>query len=159
MEGTYTKNGWQQTTQKILNYKPEETKYRKATNEMGRWFPGGRNRPRGLRLIVYDDLFISCVLSFFYCFPIYSPSFIFYLLPYFLFMFIHNCFSFSFSPSYFIFSLLPYFLFMFIYNCFSFSFSHLNSYSLYILISSLCLFIIAFLSLFFPSYFIFSLHP
>ena len=30
-------------------------KYRKTKNEMGRWFPGGRNRPRGLRLIVDDD--------------------------------------------------------------------------------------------------------
>ena len=48
MEGTYTKNGWQQTTQKNFN--------RKTTNEMGRWFfSGGKNRPRGLSLIVDDD--------------------------------------------------------------------------------------------------------
>jgi hypothetical protein len=26
-----------------------------TTNEMGRWFLGGRNRPRGLNLIVGDD--------------------------------------------------------------------------------------------------------
>ena len=32
-----------------------EKKYRKTTNKMGRWFLGGRNRPRGLRLIVYDE--------------------------------------------------------------------------------------------------------
>ena len=30
-------------------------KYRKTTNDMGRWFPGGRNRPRGLSLIDDDD--------------------------------------------------------------------------------------------------------
>ena len=29
-----------------------EKKYRKTTNKMGRWFLGGRNRPRGLSLIV-----------------------------------------------------------------------------------------------------------
>ena len=57
MELTYTKNGWQQTTQKNLNYKPEGGRNigRKITNEMGRWLPGGRNRPRGLSLIVDDD--------------------------------------------------------------------------------------------------------
>ena len=32
-----------------------EKKYRKATNEMGRWFQEGRNRTRGLSLIVDDD--------------------------------------------------------------------------------------------------------
>ena len=32
-----------------------EKKYRKTTNEMGKWFPGGRNRPRGLSLIVVVD--------------------------------------------------------------------------------------------------------
>ena len=32
-----------------------EKKYRKITNEMGRWFPGGRNRPRGLSLTDDDD--------------------------------------------------------------------------------------------------------
>ena len=32
-----------------------EKKYKKTTNEMGRWFQGGRNRPRGLSLIVVDD--------------------------------------------------------------------------------------------------------
>ena len=29
--------------------------YKNTTNEMGRWFPGGGNRPRGLRLIVDED--------------------------------------------------------------------------------------------------------
>ena len=33
----------------------KEKKYRKTTNEIGRWFPGGRNSPRGLSLIVDDD--------------------------------------------------------------------------------------------------------
>ena len=32
-----------------------EKKYRKTTDEMGRWFPGGRNRPWGLSLIDEDD--------------------------------------------------------------------------------------------------------
>ena len=32
-----------------------ENKYKKTTDEMGRWFSGGRNRPRGLSIIVYDD--------------------------------------------------------------------------------------------------------
>ena len=39
---------------KIKLHTRREKKYRKTTNEMGRWFPGGRNRPRGLSLIVYD---------------------------------------------------------------------------------------------------------
>ena len=26
-----------------------------TTNEIGRWFPGGRNRARGLSLIIDDD--------------------------------------------------------------------------------------------------------
>jgi len=33
-----------------------QKKYRKTTSEMGRLFPGGRNRPRGLSLIVDDDI-------------------------------------------------------------------------------------------------------
>ena len=32
-----------------------EKKYRKTTNEMEKWFPGGRNRPRDLSLTVADD--------------------------------------------------------------------------------------------------------
>ena len=56
LEGPYTKNGWQQTTQKKFKLQTwREKKYRKTTNEMGRWFPGGRNKPRGLSLIVDDD--------------------------------------------------------------------------------------------------------
>ena len=35
-----------------------EKKYRKTTNEMGRWFPGARNRPRSLSLIV-DDIYTA----------------------------------------------------------------------------------------------------
>ena len=55
MEGTHTKNGWQQNTQNIFKLQTwREKKYIKITNEMGRWFPGGRNRPRGLSLIVDD---------------------------------------------------------------------------------------------------------
>ena len=37
-----------------------EKRYRKTTNEMGRWFPGGRNRPRGLSLID-DNIFIRSI--------------------------------------------------------------------------------------------------
>ena len=48
LEETHTKNGWQLTTQTW-----REKKYRKTTYEMGRWFSGGRNRPKGLTLI--DD--------------------------------------------------------------------------------------------------------
>ena len=56
MEEIYTKNGWQQTTQKNFKLQTwKEKKYRKTTNEMGRWFPVGRNRPRALSLIVDDD--------------------------------------------------------------------------------------------------------
>ena len=32
-----------------------ENKHRKTINEVGRWFPGGSNRSRGLRLIVHHD--------------------------------------------------------------------------------------------------------
>ena len=38
---------------KVANQTLRENKYRKNTNEMGRWFPGERNKPRGLKLI--DD--------------------------------------------------------------------------------------------------------
>ena len=43
------------TYPKKKNYKRKEKKYRKATNEMGRWFPGGMNRLRDLSLIFDDD--------------------------------------------------------------------------------------------------------
>ena len=56
MEETYTKNEWQQITQKYFKLQTwREKKYRKITNEMGRWFPGGRNRTKSLSLIVDDD--------------------------------------------------------------------------------------------------------
>ena len=32
-----------------------EKKYMKTTNEMGSWFPGGRNMTKSLSLIVVDD--------------------------------------------------------------------------------------------------------
>ena len=60
LEGTYTKNRWQQTTQKKFKLQTwREKKYRKTTNEIGRWLLGGRNRPRGLSLLVDDDTIIS----------------------------------------------------------------------------------------------------
>ena len=43
--------------QKNLNYKPEGRRnIGNTSNEMGRWFPGGRNRPRGLSFIVNDNV-------------------------------------------------------------------------------------------------------
>ena len=40
---------------KIKLWTWREKKYRKTTNETGGLFPGGRNRPKGLSLIVDDD--------------------------------------------------------------------------------------------------------
>ena len=54
MEGIYTKNGWQETTQK--HFKLQTWNIGRPQTRWGRWFSEGRNRPRGLRLIVdYDD--------------------------------------------------------------------------------------------------------
>ena len=39
------------------DYPKRENKYRKTTNEMGRRFPGGRNRPRSLSLLDDDDYY------------------------------------------------------------------------------------------------------
>ena len=44
-------NGWL-LPKKILNYKTEG---RRNLDEMGRWFPVGRHKPRGLSLIDDDD--------------------------------------------------------------------------------------------------------
>ena len=57
---TQYKINWREHIEKIddnrlLKETWREKKYRKTTNEKGRWFPGGRNRPRGLSNIVDND--------------------------------------------------------------------------------------------------------
>ena len=58
MEGTYTKNGWQQTTQKNLKYIPEGR--RNVGRPLTRWEDGFREEGTGqgaeaLYLMHYDD--------------------------------------------------------------------------------------------------------
>ena len=48
-----------------------ENKYRKTTNEMGRWFPGGRKRPRSL--VVDDDVRVHVNVIHFACGCLFQP--------------------------------------------------------------------------------------